>query len=60
MYVKEKAVNREIAPYIYFSLVALFAGVEARKQWFGQGFRTLDDLRTRGEVNRIETIVNKN
>ena len=43
------------------SLVALFAGVwgagtETAKQWFAQGFRTLDDLRKRARLTRTQQI----
>jgi hypothetical protein len=41
--------------------VALFAGVwgagiETTKQWFAQGFRTLDDLRSRARLTRTQQI----
>jgi len=41
--------------------VALFAGVwgagtETTKQWFAQGFRTLDDLRKRARLTRTQQI----
>jgi hypothetical protein len=41
--------------------VALFAGVwgagiETSKQWFAQGFRTLDDLRKRARLTRTQQI----
>ena len=41
--------------------VALFAGVwgagaETSKQWFAQGFRTLDDLRRRARLTRMQQI----
>jgi DNA polymerase lambda len=41
--------------------VGLFAGVwgagaETTKQWFAQGFRTLDDLRTRARLTRMQQI----
>ncbi len=41
--------------------MALFAGVwgagtETTKQWFAQGFRTLDDLRTRARLTRTQQI----
>jgi len=41
--------------------VALFAGVwgagtETTKQWFAQGFRTLDDLRLRARLTRTQQI----
>lgn len=41
--------------------MALFAGVwgagtETTKQWFAQGFRTLDDLRTRARLTRMQQI----
>ena len=41
--------------------MALFAGVwgagaETSKQWFAQGFRTLDDLRTRARLTRTQQI----
>ncbi|UJR16148.1 hypothetical protein I4U23_003059 [Adineta vaga] len=43
------------------SSLALFAGVwgagtETTKQWFAQGFRTLDDLRTRARLTRTQQI----
>ncbi|CAF1620047.1 unnamed protein product [Adineta ricciae] len=43
------------------STLALFAGVwgagtETTKQWFAQGFRTLDDLRTRARLTRMQQI----
>lgn len=42
-------------------LVTLFAGVwgagtETTKQWFAQGYRTLDDLRTRARLTRMQQI----
>jgi hypothetical protein len=47
--------------FYYFALVGLFAGVwgagtETTKQWFAQGFRTLDDLRTRARLTRTQQI----
>ncbi len=41
--------------------MALFAGVwgagiETSKQWFAQGFRTLDDLRKRARLTRTQQI----
>lgn len=41
--------------------MALFAGVwgagaETTKQWFAQGFRTLEDLRTRARLTRTQQI----
>ncbi|CAF1083819.1 unnamed protein product [Adineta steineri] len=43
------------------SALALFAGVwgagtETTKQWFAQGFRTLEDLRTRARLTRTQQI----
>ncbi|CAF1585427.1 unnamed protein product, partial [Adineta steineri] len=43
------------------STLALFAGVwgagtETTKQWFAQGFRTLEDLRTRARLTRTQQI----
>ena len=32
------------------------AGTETTKQWFAQGFRTLDDLRTRARLTRMQQI----
>ena len=32
------------------------AGVETTKQWFAQGFRTLDDLRNRARLTRVQQI----
>lgn len=32
------------------------AGVETSKQWFAQGFRTLDDLRQRARLTRTQQI----
>ena len=32
------------------------AGAETTKQWFAQGFRTLDDLRTRARLTRTQEI----
>jgi hypothetical protein len=47
--------------FIEFLLVSLFAGVwgagsETSKQWFAQGFRTLEDLRTRARLTRMQQI----
>ncbi|CAF1642910.1 unnamed protein product, partial [Didymodactylos carnosus] len=43
------------------STLALFSGVwgagsETTKQWFAQGFRTLDDLRTKAKLTRTQEI----
>ncbi len=53
-----------IVEYSHFHcsiLVALFsdvwgAGAETAKKWFAQGFRTLDDLRSRARLTRTQQI----
>ena len=58
---KVQRMNRDEVICSASCLVDLFAGVwgagaETTKQWFVQGFRTLDDLRTRARLTRTQEI----